>query len=192
MITKNKFDLIKQKYGYWGSWAVWAEQGDTPKSNIGDLSIFDNDAILSVLKPNVVFVGLNISRGAITTPLANFHDKRSEATDFKIRFAFKDTALWGGYMTDIIKDYDQVDSVKVIDYLRENKKYELDNVKIFNEELKDLGSVSPTLIAFGSSTKNILDRHYKKDLKIIGVTHYAHFLGKEKYREEVLNTITIS
>jgi hypothetical protein len=192
MITRNKFEMIKEKYGFWASWAVWAEQGETPKSNVGDLSIFDSVDILSVLNPNVVFVGLNISRGAITTPLANFHDKRSEATDFKIRYAFKDTRFWGGYMTDIIKDYDQLDSVKVIDYLRENKEYELENIKIFNNEIKDIGAENPTLIAFGTSTKSILDRYYKKDLKIIGVTHYAHFLGKEKYREEVLNKITIS
>jgi hypothetical protein len=102
MISKAVFDLVKQKYGYWSSWAVWAEVGSSPKSNVGDLSVFDTPNICESLTAEVIFVGLNISRGAIKEPLANFHDKRTEATDFKIRYAFKNTPYWGGYMTDII------------------------------------------------------------------------------------------
>ena len=191
MISQNTFNLIKAKYGYWASWAVWAEEGETPKSNIGDLSIFDTDDVLSVLNPNVIFVGLNISRGAITTPLANFHDKRSEATDYKIRFGFKNTPYWGGYMTDIIKDYDELDSVNVTDFLKDNRDYELKNIKIFEQELKDLECQNPTLIAFGGSTHGILKRYFKKDFEIHAVTHYAHFLGKEKYRAEILKKLNL-
>jgi hypothetical protein len=123
MIRKPVFDLVKQKYGYWSSWAVWAEVGSSPKSNVGDLSVFDTPNICEILTAEVIFVGLNISRGAIKEPLANFHDIRTEATDFKIRYAFKNTPYWGGYMTDIIKDFDQKESGKVAKYLKENKKY---------------------------------------------------------------------
>ena len=57
------FELLKAKYGHWTSWAIWAEEGDSPKSNVGDLSVFEGTGFLDELKPNIVFVGLNISRG---------------------------------------------------------------------------------------------------------------------------------
>ena len=41
MINKQKFDFIKEKHGLHASWAVWVNEGDTPKSNMGDLSIFE-------------------------------------------------------------------------------------------------------------------------------------------------------
>ena len=110
MITREKFDFIKEKYGYYSSWAIWSDENEKPKSNIGDLSILNpdlNSDLLSQLNTEVILLGLNISRGDIKTPLANFHDERPEATDYKIRYAFRDSPYWGGYMTDIIKDFDQ-------------------------------------------------------------------------------------
>ena len=41
MISEEKFYFIKEKYQFYSSWAVWAEQGDKPKSNVGDLSVLD-------------------------------------------------------------------------------------------------------------------------------------------------------
>jgi hypothetical protein len=85
-MTRATFDLIKEKYGFYSSWAIWADAGGKPKSNIGDLRVFDMDAnpsVLGELKPHIVFVGLNISRGLIHEPLANFHDPRLH----QIRFA---------------------------------------------------------------------------------------------------------
>ena len=43
MIFPEKFKFIKDKYQYQASWAVWAEEGETPKSNVGDLSVLDPD-----------------------------------------------------------------------------------------------------------------------------------------------------
>jgi hypothetical protein len=40
-MTRATFDLIKEKYGYYSSWAIWADAGGKPKSNIGDLRVFD-------------------------------------------------------------------------------------------------------------------------------------------------------
>ena len=65
VIDLEKFNFIKKKYGQVASWAVWKEVGETPKSNMGDLSILDpqqNPDVLSELKPDIVFVGLNVSR----------------------------------------------------------------------------------------------------------------------------------
>ena len=189
MITRGKFDFIKDKYAYCASWAIWSDEDEKPKSNIGDLTILDPDSnknLLSQLNPNVVLLGLNISRGDIKIPFANFHDKRPEATDFKIRFAFRGSPYWGGYMTDIIKDFEQKISGKVISYLRRNKSFEKENVQTFRQELIDIGATDPTLIAFGNITYDILERNLKGEFeKILKVPHYANYTSKERYREQV-------
>jgi hypothetical protein len=188
MITRDKFDFIKEKYGYFGSWAIWANEDDKPKSNIGDLTVLDPDInknLLSQLDPNVVLVGLNISRGDIKIPLANFHDKRLEATDYKIRYAFRGSPYWGGYMTDIIKNFDQKISSKVDSYLKKNRDFEVENIQTFLRELKDIGANNPTLIAFGNISYEILNRNLNNEFKILKVPHYANYTNKDKYREQV-------
>ena len=192
MISETEYELIKSKYQYWSSWAVWADQGETPKSNVGDLSVLDpktNHNLLSALNPNIVLVALNISRGDITMPFANFHDARSEATDYKIRYGIKDTPLWGAYMTDIIKDFEEKISGKVKSYLRENREFEQENVNFFVKELSDVGATNPTLVAFGNESFDILKRNLKNDFKILKIPHYANYSSKEKYRQQIQEVI---
>ena len=184
MITRDKFEEIKEKYGYWSSWAIWAEVGDTPKSNVGDLSVFDGDEFLNHLNTDYVLVGLNIARADIEKPLANFHSPLSRAQDYKIRFAVKDTPLWGAYMTDVIKDFNEVNSGKLITYLKKNKQFELDNIRLFIKEIEDLGSAKSVLVALGDATYEILVRNLK-DYRILKIKHYSHYMSKEKYREEL-------
>jgi hypothetical protein len=60
MIDRTRFDAIRQQHGHYASWAVWAEASETPKSNVGDMSIFDveaNSSLLATIKGNVVMVG---------------------------------------------------------------------------------------------------------------------------------------
>ena len=69
----NKYNFIKNKYGLHASWAVWAEEADKPKSNMGDLSVFDDENILQELNPNIVLVALNFSvSGVVQKPFQNF------------------------------------------------------------------------------------------------------------------------
>ena len=106
-MNKEQLDLIKKKYGHYASWAIWAGEGDKSKSNMGDLSIFEDKNILSHLNPNIILVGLNISkRDEINRPFENFHGPLGGA--YKIRYAFKNSPYWGGYMTDVIKDFAQL------------------------------------------------------------------------------------
>jgi hypothetical protein len=135
---------------------------------------------------NYLQARLNISRGDIEYPLANFHDKRPQATDYKIRYALKNTLLWGGYMTDIIKDFNEKESGKMMAYLRSNKEFEKNNVAIFQQELKDLECVNPTIIAFGNDAHSILSRNLPHQYTILKVPHYANYTSKETYREQVL------
>ncbi|HQO79311.1 MAG TPA: hypothetical protein PLG17_12470, partial [Thermodesulfobacteriota bacterium] len=74
MIDATHFELIKRKHGSYGSWAVWASQGQTPKSNMRDIEVLDpraNPSLLQTLNPGVVMVGLNLSRGFPDSPFRN-------------------------------------------------------------------------------------------------------------------------
>lgn len=187
MFNQTKFEFIKKKYGHYASWAIWADEGEKPKDNVGDLSVFDiknNVELLQQLNPNIILVGLNISR-RIEVPLANFHDARSQAMDFKIRYALRGSPFWGAYMTDMIKDFEQKTSGKVMSYLRTDKPFEEENVKVFREEMNDLGIDNPTIIAFGRDAHSVLFRNFKNEYKISKMPHYSNFSSKEKYREEV-------
>ena len=137
-MDKKKFNKIKKKYGPVASWAIWKEVGETPKSNMEDLNILDpqqNPNLLSELKPNVVFVGLNTSKDISgLEPFSNFHPTNPFANDYKTRYALKNTQLWGGYMTDIIKDYPELHGQNVINFLRDNPDVEKKNIEIFREE----------------------------------------------------------
>ena len=56
MIDIEQFENIKRKHGGYASWAVWADAAEKPKSNMGDVSHFQNDRVLSLLKNDVVMV----------------------------------------------------------------------------------------------------------------------------------------
>lgn len=187
MIDQAKFRLIKENYGDYASWAVWADGTNKPKENVGDLSIFESNeehALLRQLNPSIVFVGLNISR-RIQFALGNFHDGRASSMDYKIRYALKGTPLWGAYMTDIIKDFEQRASGKMMAYLRKNEDFEKDNLRLFEAELRDLGVNQPILIALGRDAFQILNRNLGRNYDIWRVPHYSNYTSKEIYREQI-------
>ena len=192
MITREKFDFIKEKYNQQASWAVWAKQGDTPTSNMGDMSVLDpdrNKTLLSELNPHVVLVALNFSIDIKHESWENFHKYRPHATDFKTRYALRDTPLWGAYMTDILKDYPEKDSQKVNAHLKKHPELEQQNITRFRQEITDIGATNPLLVAFGDIVYDILKRNLM-DFKIVKIPHYAHHISKEKYREQVKSVWT--
>ena len=194
-MDKKKFNKIKKEYGDCASWAIWKEVGDTPKSNMEDLNILDpqqNPDLLSELKPNVVFVGLNTSKDISgLEPFSNFHPTNPFANDYKTRYALKDTELWGGYMTDIIKKHEELHSLSVVKHLRKYPEVVDENIETFRKELKDLGTKNPTIIAFGNAAHSILKRKLKDEFKILKVYHYSYFrINKERYREHVKSVVS--
>ncbi len=191
----NLFNYISEKYGSVGSWAVWGPLGDKPKSNIGDMSVLDpsiNAKLLSLLKEDVVMVGLNFSREVrFEKPFQNFHDKSRYANDFKIRYAFLNTPYYGAYMTDLIKTLTLSSSKDVVSYLKDNPDIVEQNIIVFQRELSDIQSHKPLLIAFGNDVYSLLkasldDSFYSG---LIKVTHYSHQISKENYREKVFDQI---
>ncbi len=194
MISPEKFDFIKKKYGLHASWAIWAEEGTTPTSNIGDMSILDpkiNKNLLSELNQDIVLVALNFSIDVKHEPWENFHTSRTHGTDFKIRYALRGTKLCGAYMTDILKDYPEMDSHKVRAHLKKHPELEQKNIEFFRQELKDIGAENPRIIAFGNVVFDILKRNLENRFQINKIPHYAHYMSKEEYREKVKTILDI-
>lgn len=193
MITKEHYLEIADKYGEFASWAIWVNEDLKPKSNIGDMSIFDlekNPKLLETLNPNIVMVGLNFSRAIEkTNAFVNFHDKRPQGQDYKIRFAFRNTEFYGAYMTDIIKDFEEKISGDVIKYLKENKDFELKNAKLFEQEIADLKCSDPLIIAFGNTAYKILKKYFGQKYRIKKVMHYSQYISKENYKAIVWKTL---
>ena len=191
MITREKFDSIKEKYGRVASWAIWAHEDEEPKSNMGDLTVLDpeiNKNLLSELNPNVVLVGLNFSEDVEHKPFENFH-AGGKFTDFKTRYALRDSPYWGGYMTDIIKNQPKKNSDELVKYLKTHPDEVQSNVESFRQELRDIGAKKPRLVAFGNDVYDILKRNLP-EFEIVKIPHYAHFISKEKYREEVKQSVS--
>ncbi len=190
MIKKNIYEEMKKKYGKVASWAIWAEVGATPKSNVGDLTLLELPEIYKFLNPDYVFVGLNVSGdGATDIPdWSNFHSGSGRHHDYKLRYALKDTPYWGAYLTDIIKLHADVDGGNVMKYIRQNPQVLRDNIKSFEEEIGYLGK-DPVLVAMGDKVYNILYDNLGDKYKIVPVKHYSYTISKENYRAEVLERL---
>jgi len=194
MIDREQFELISRKHGCYASWAVWAAATRGPKSSIDDLTILDVGATpttLQVLKNDTIMVGLNISR-SFAERFRNFHDPSPSANDFKIRYAFTNTEYYGAYMTDIIKNVEMVNSAELLKHLKAFPSLVRTNVQAFREELRDLGSQRPTILAFGSAAHALIADNISRHeySRLVRLTHYSHQIGKEKYRETVLGQIS--
>ena len=85
-------------------------------------------------------------------------------------------------MTDIIKDYEEVMSGKVLKYLNSNPDIKKENIKSFEIELKDIGAKNPIIIAFGNDCFKILNE-LKEKYTIFKVPHYSSCISKEQLRE---------
>ena len=150
------------------------------------------EQLLPLLRPNVLMVGLNFSRPtADHQPFRNFHDPNPRANDFKIRHAFLETEFYGAYMTDVIKLFEEVDSKEVMRHLRKNPDLIEENIRIFRQEISDLGVSRPTILAFGKDAHALLKSALKPEEygHLIKLTHYSHRIEKESYRVQVWEQI---
>lgn len=194
MITKNTYEVLKEKYGKFSSWAVWDRAGATPASNTGSMNWVDDPRLLRILNTGFVFVGLNASNthgnqdGEFETAWKNFHSDYRYQKDFKLRFALQDTRYWGSYLTDVIKGHVEVESGKVAKYLKEHPEVAEENTSALEEELSCLGK-RPVLVAIGAKTDEILREYLGDKYPVVPIPHYAAPMGKETYRERVLTAL---
>lgn len=196
MISRSRFDLIKANWGTYSSWAVWNSRGSATavKAGMGDLDVLDPDKkpeLLASLSPDVVLVGLNAATRPLSSDEAwvNFHDPRPVANDFKIRHALEGTPYWGAYMTDVFIGLHETDSGKVKTWMRANPDEVQEHLRRFESELSDLGSADPLLVAFGGMVFDVLQEHLGSNYRVVKVTHYAHQISKENYRNEMLEVL---
>jgi len=189
MISKDNYEKLLKKFGKVSSWAIWAEQGDKPKSNTGDMSVFENADLLNILNPNYVFVGLNPSTQSFNKAWASFHSTCSYQNDYKLRYALKNTKYWGAYITDIIKSRIDAKSENINKYLKDNPDALNEYVSKLEGEIAILGT-SPILIAMGNKAYKILSRtHLKDKYTIVKIKHYSMYIGQDNYRKEVLSVL---
>lgn len=158
------------------------------------MSIFQDENILDLLHGNYVIIAMNASehserKDKYEGSWRMFHsDDNRRQQDFKMRYAFKDTPLWGSYMTDLIKNHPDKNSAEVIKHIKENPDVLTENIGFLKDELNILGG-DPILIALGNDVEKWLRKGLDDTYKIVKITHYAHFISKEDLREEALTLL---
>lgn len=188
-ISKEQFHQIRQEFGDVASWAVWAPAApDAPtKSGIDNINIFNDLNIIDILHNDFVIVALNIS-GSIERTFGNFHSDSSNNTDYKMRFAFENTPLWGSYMTDILKNISEVNSQIIAKDLKSHLEQIKKHTDVFARELELLSASNATIVTLGG----LSDRITRAALSQLGmknhvmkIFHYAHYISPDNYRAHV-------
>ena len=178
-VSARVYSKIKKKWGHRTSWAIWSDdempEGRPSKSNVGDIELFDentNPEILELCNPDFILLGLNCSNEIKLDTFANFHSPKGG--DYKLRYALKNSPLWGAYMTDFFKDHSELKGKKVLAYYK-NKPMKLQaNVDSLREEIKELGTKSPTIVCLGWGLykTNYIQKNFP-DYSVIHIPHYA-------------------
>lgn len=192
MISKESYNELKNKYGDISSWTIWKFPTNNAKSNTSNIDFFEDIDITSNLNNKYVFVGLNASSThgiQQNKPWMNFHSSYRYQNDYKLRYALMDTKFWGSYITDVIKHYPEVDSAKVMNYLKQHNDVVENNINEFEKEISILSNNKPILIAVGNDSFNILHQHLNNKYKIVKIPHYSMRISKEEYRIEVLKVL---
>lgn len=181
---------LKENFGVYGSWAIWDNDG-----NIG--SILSADDFQNMLKPNVVFLGLNASM-EIPVDWINYHaecgihaipPKKPQAWNItpvrrlaEVLQEKEFEPLKGAYMSDIIKTSYDADSAVTAEKARDEK-VKFENVNMFKEELKSLSQISGSIrfhiICIGGKSYEIVQDAIKdgwlngSDKSVYKIYHYS-------------------
>lgn len=197
MISKDVYEKLENRFKDVASWAIWspAENGENPagKHNTGNMDVFKDDNLLDKLHANFVLVALNagehdVRKDGYTGSWRMFHsDDTQKQQDYKLRYAFQDTPIWGSYMTDLIKNHPDKNSVKVLEHIKEYPQVLQDNIEVLKEELNIIGG-KPVLIALGRSVESILKKELGNQYEVVYLTHYSHMISADTLKENV-NTL---
>jgi len=163
MITKNKIEQIKKKYGRFSTWAIWND------NNESDTEIIEQN--IPLLHTKWVLIGLNMSK-----PVKVWGNFRGGKHDRKIKIAFRNTYFSGAYMTDLIK-ISKKSSIEIDKGIKQGSLDMSKQVKIFVEELNFVGVNDKTkFIIFGNMARNLYDEYYERyfpENKVFYLKHYA-------------------
>lgn len=185
-MTKEQFVKIKEKYGEYSSFAIWASH-----KNVSDTSMFNDEKTCDKLNTDYVFVALNPAErpdADIVKPFSNFHSDYSFQKDFKLCYALQGTKLWGSYITDLFKSFKTSDSNQLNKMLKDRPEDIEKDKETFIEELSNF-DCKVVLIALGRKTEKYLKKLVGDRYRIVYLQHYSFYCSKESYKKTVLKTI---
>lgn len=195
-MKKDVYDLLKEKYGSFASWAVWDKPPkgrEKSKENVGSMEwANDETKLLKRLKSEYVFIALNAALGKRISSkkrLAwkNFHSENPEAADYKLRYAVAESPFEGSYITDLFKGVPTKTGKELKKKLEENPSLIGKNLTILKAELSQI-SKKPILVALGRDTEKYLNEMLRDDnFEIVYLPHYSARLNLERYREQLLD-----
>ena len=196
MISKEQYDTLSKQYGSTSSWTIWARPNNDlwkTKSNISDVSFFQNQDIIDYLSPDYIFVGQNpadhTDSDKYTELWKNFHSgdtKRSQ--DYKLRYALKDTKYWGCFITDIYPEIIETDSNCAM--RKANKDMTSESKERLLQARNILGGHA-IIVAIGDKTYQILKEALSgENVRLKKITHYSHHINIDKYRQSVLKDLS--
>ncbi len=196
MISKEQYDTLSKQYGSTSSWTIWATPNNDlwkTKSNISDVSFFQNQDIIEYLSPDYIFVGQNpadhTDSDKYTELWKNFHSgdtKRSQ--DYKLRYALKDTKYWGCFITDIYPSVIETDSNCAM--RKTNKVMTTESIERLLQARTILGGHA-VIVAIGGKAYQILKKELReKNVCLKKITHYSYRINIDKYRQSVLTDLS--
>ena len=201
---QKEYEELRAKYWDKASWTIWSSfTDDHPRANMRNLDVFDDPDLLSTINTKYVFVGLNSSGDHkedmdIDKPWHFFHSDYRYGHDYKLRYSLFESIYWGCYITDIIKDYPEVNGQNAFQYAMDNHEKMDKHIETFKDELRLLGG-KPNIIALGNNAFKIIDMYRdrlgceyadKEKNKIIKVMHYSYRIGPIRYKKKLNEQLT--
>lgn len=183
---------LKNEFGKYGSWALWDENGGIEK-------IIKDKGFESLIKPNVIFMGLNAScdlREA--ADWINFHFlKAKNNSSWKKEHCRKLAEVLsepefsyfsGSYMTDIVKTKYDSRSENLTKAIKKDDRIIAENEKLLKQEMMLLSKISGSdqfiIICNGNKSFDILSQVFKH--KVYKIWHYsAYQIGWEGVKERM-------
>ena len=181
---------LKKEFGKYGSWALWDEDG-------GIENIIKDEKFISLIKPNIIFMGLNASRNLCECKdWANFHFQKTikswkrehcrKLADVLSESEF--SGFSGSYMTDVIKTNYDSSSGNLMKAIKKDEGIIAKNKELLKSEMELLSRISDSdkfiIICNGKKSFDILKQVSRHEA--YKIWHYsAYQLGWEGVKERI-------
>jgi len=201
---------FENKYMKYSSWAIWSDpsdgnwEGKTSIGEIDNMRIGDdiysiNEYSYSQLKSKdvkYIFVGLNptsqseIGKSYHTGDTAD----TQKSNDYKLRYAFHNTACWGAFLTDLFEEEASNESA-LREKVREKRNisleaYAKERIPLIKDIRKQIGATA-IVVAFGKTVYDLLKKDFEKE-ELIKIPHFSNFYYNARdYRSVMLTRLGV-
>jgi hypothetical protein len=191
MFTNEYLLQLKKEFGKFGSWALWDEDG-------GIENIIKDKKFISLIKPNIIFMGLNASRDLREDiDWVNFHFQKIRKISWgrehcrKLADVLSEpefSYFSGSYMTDVIKTNYDSSSGNLMKAIKRDDGIIAANEEILKREMKLLSRISGSdkfiIICNGKKSFDILNKVSRH--AVYKIWHYsAYQLGWDGVKEQI-------